>query len=415
MLSCLWLARAMPFPLTAGDRIYTTKLATALAAADVAITFCGLAADVPPAPVRNITWRIIAGQPLSQLRALLSILPLVGARFATRAYRRTVAELAVSRPWDVVVIDQYGMGWVLALRKLFADRPIFVFLTHDHEETVTQRQYRDPTIGLAKRLYLAQNYVKTRRLERATARACDLLTTITEEDAALFARHAPHVPSVVLLPGYDGPRAATRRIDAATPRAAVSFGSYRWSAKQANLKLFMEEAGRRIADAGIALNIVGDMADDFRSQMRVRHPQAIFTGFVADPTPYLDARLAIVAEPIGGGFKLKLLEYVFRRLPILALESCVAGFPEAIRKHMLIYPDLASLGRGVVDAIDDTALLDRLQAGAFHEAEDLFAWSDRGAALRSAIEAAKRRKSIAAPADGSAYRRLDSSTAAAGP
>jgi glycosyltransferase involved in cell wall biosynthesis len=415
MRSCLWLARAMPFPLTAGDRIYTTKLATALAAADVAITFCGLAADVPPEPVRNITWRIIAGQPLSQLRALMSMLPLVGARFATRAYRRAVAELAVSRPWDVVVIDQYGMGWVLALRRLFADRPVFVFLTHDHEETVTQRQYRDPAIGIVKRLYLAQNYLKTRRLERATARGCDLLTTITAEDAALFARQAPRVPSVVLLPGYDGPRMAARRIDAAVPRAAVSFGSYRWSAKQANLKLFMAEAGRRIVDAGIALNIVGDMADDFRAQMRSRHPQAVFTGFVADPAPYLDARLAIVAEPIGGGFKLKLLEYVFRRLPILALESCVAGFPAAIRRHMLIYPDLAALAQGVVAVIDDTAMLDRLQAGAFHEAEHLFAWSDRGTALNSAIDAAKPRQSVAPAAGDVPYPGLGNGTAPAGP
>ena len=41
-----------------------------------------------------------------------------------------------------------------------------------------------------------------------------------------------------------------------------------------------------------------------------------FTGTVPDVTRYMDeARIAIVPERNGGGFKLKVLEYVFNRIP----------------------------------------------------------------------------------------------------
>ena len=386
MQTCLWLARVMPFPQTAGDRIYSVKLAGALAASGVDVTFAALAGDAPPEPVEGIVWHVVPGVPFSQRRALLSTMPLVAARFAIPEYKSELTRLAGSRAWDIVVLDHYSMGWVLSYRRLFGTRaPVFVYVTHDHVETVTYRQCADATIGVAKRAYLTQNYLKTRRFERATAHDCDLLTAITEDDARTFERNDPTIRSLVLSPGYDGPRVAQRVVDASVPRAAVLFGSYRWSAKQANLRLFMDQAGGGLTDAGIDLRIVGDMADDFRAEMQARYPAAIFTGFVRDPAPYLDARVALVAEPIGGGFKMKLLEYIFRRLPILALEACAAGLPDSVRRHMLIYPNLASLGAGVVEVIDNTALLDRLQRGAFDAANDLFEWSRRAEALRDGI------------------------------
>ena len=48
--------------------------------------------------------------------------------------------------------------------------------------------------------------------ERWIARNCDLVTTITQSDAALFAANAPGVAMLPLVPGYDGPRLAERTI-----------------------------------------------------------------------------------------------------------------------------------------------------------------------------------------------------------
>lgn len=387
MTRCLWLARTLPFPWTAGDRIYTAKLAGALGSAGAEVTFAGFAAEVPPQPMPGITWHVVPGQPRGRLPALASPMPLVAARHDVPAYRTALGELARKGPWQAVVVDQYGMGWALRHRHLFAGDPTFVFVTHDHEASVTGMQWRDATASLGKRLYLGQNYLKTRHFERWIARNSHLVTTITEADAALFAADAPAARVLTLVPGYDGTRVAARRIGPETPRAVVLFGSYRWSAKQANLRIFLDKADPILARAGIEIRVVGDMPEDFRRTLEGRYQAARFTGFVEDPAPHLAAaRMAVLAEPIGGGFKMKLLEYIFNRVPVAALSACASGLPPEVQAEMLLEPELEGLLRRVQVVIDQPAQLNAWQERAFAAAAGAFDWADRGRLLLEAIE-----------------------------
>ena len=392
LLRCLWLCRVLPFPLTSGDRIYSARLAGALAAAGADVTFAGLMMDTPPTALPGVEWHAVPDVPRSNFAGLFSLMPLVAARHATPVYRGAVTALARDGVWDVVIIDNYAMGWVLAHRHEFSSCPVFVFLTHNHEVSVSDLQWRDPGASLAVRAYLVQNHLKTRRFERQLARACDVVTTITHTDAALFAAKT-HVPNaIVLSPGHEGPRLESRRIDDRLPRTLLMFGSYRWSAKQASLRSFLDRADAVLATAGIKICIVGDMENDLRRSLEGRYRATEIVGYVDDPTPYLaTARLAVVAEPIGGGFKLKLLEYVFNRIPVAALEACAAGLPDALRRHMLLKRDIDALVAALVDAIDDTAGLDAMQRNAFAAAEHGFDWRERGAALHAAIIEAQHR------------------------
>jgi hypothetical protein len=115
-------------------------------------------------------------------------------------------------------------------------------------------------------------------------------------------------------------------------------------------------------------------------------------GFVQDPTPLFEgARIALVPEAIGGGFKLKFLDYVFRRMPVATLADAAAGLPAALRDQMLQSDALSSLADDVVRQIDRTENLDQLQEHAFQAAGNLFQWRDRGLALASALKGEAKR------------------------
>ena len=386
MLTCLWLSRAIPFPLSTGDRKYSAKLAEAFAATGVAITFVGLVGDSPPPAIDNVAWHAVPGRQRGRIASLLSTMPLVAARHSTARYQVELRRLLRSKAWDVIVIDYCGMAWTLAdVRRLAPAPSALVFVTHNHEESLTRQQWQDTRNGFWQRLYLLQNYLKTRHIEHATCQACDLITAITETDAVLFRQKALETPVVTITPGYDGPRVPHRQITTRTSRTAVMFGSYRWSVKQTNLRLFLECADARMRQAGIEVRIVGDIPDDLRQTLERQYKSTRFTGFVQNPEPHLDARLAIVAEPISGGFKLKLLDYIFRRIPIVALETCVAGLSEPVRRNVLTVPDLAALPSCVEAVIDDVERLNDLQQGAFHAAEQAFDWAERGRALHEAL------------------------------
>jgi len=259
LLNCLWLARSMPYPLTAGDRIYSAKLAAALADAGANVVFSGLSADGSPEPVPGVAWHIVPGGQRSQLSALLSTRPLVTARHATPAYRSHADILLRSHRWDAILIDHYGSGWLRRPVMSAANRPVRVFIAHNHEASVTGSQWRESARSMPGKAYLWQNWLKTTWLEKSVARASDLITAITDTDAEQFARDAPGVRTIQLTPGYDGKRLESRTITAATPRSIILFGSYLWSAKRASLTLFLDQADSVMAQVGITIDVVGDM------------------------------------------------------------------------------------------------------------------------------------------------------------
>ncbi len=218
--------------------------------------------------------------------------------------------------------------------------------------------------------------------------AADLVTAITPDDRARYLARRPDKVVLVLSPGYGGAPAPERRITADLPRRAVLVGSFDWVAKRMNIAEFVAAADPIFTAAGIELQIVGGGDPDFIRRLKRRSSAVTLVGQVERIQPYIDsARLAIVPERTGGGFKLKVLDYVFNRLPIAALAHSVAGMPLRADDSILLYADHRSLALGVRDAIDDLPLLNRLHSAAFAACAGRFDWASRGRDLVGAMVA----------------------------
>ncbi|HKU95439.1 MAG TPA: glycosyltransferase family 4 protein, partial [Vineibacter sp.] len=228
--------------------------------------------------------------------------------------------------------------------------------------------------------------LKVSRLERDLVEAVDMVTAITPEDCRLYRERQPTKPIEVLTPGYQGRRVTGRQITADLPRRAIIVGSYDWIAKRMNLEDFVSVADPLFAERGAELEVIGSAEESFLDRLRKGAVATTFTGTVPDVTGYMDnARIAIVPELNGGGFKLKVLEYVFNGLPIFGLEGSVAGVPLRPDDGIKLFADHAALARGVLDAMDDIDQLNRIQQRAFAACGDKFDWASRGRQLRSAI------------------------------
>ncbi len=107
---------------------------------------------------------------------------------------------------------------------------------------------------------------------------------------------------------------------------------------------------------------------------------------------FAGARLALVSEPHGGGFKLKTLDYVFHRVPMLVQRGSVTGLPLENGAGMLEYTSTEALVDGALEALDDLDTLNRVQNEAYTRCESAFDWATRGARLRDAIADARTRK-----------------------
>ncbi|WP_395019658.1 glycosyltransferase [Dongia sp.] len=401
-MSVLWVCKHIPYPMQAGDRVYSAELAQAVARAGVALDVVGMADGPVPAAhaadPRAPRWHPVAAPERGTLSALMSPLPLAAARFSPPALRAKLQALTRETKPEAVVLDYYGSGWALdSLRALGSKLPI-VYVAHNFEEQVA----RDIAAGFkgspARKLAVKLNAAKIGRLERRMVEACDLLVALTEKDRADILSWCPQKPGLVLPPGFGGYRAAARTIDAGVPRRVVMLGSVRWIAKQINVAEFLAVADGIFRENGIQFDIIGDVDEKFRAEWTPRLKATRFLGFVDDLAAELrNARLGLIIEAVGGGFKLKVLDYLFGRMPIAALEGSFEGLPPAALANIVTEKSARDLVGAVLRLIDDFPALNRMQAACYDAVQNVYDWDGNGRKFADALERLARGEPLGAP------------------
>jgi polysaccharide biosynthesis protein PslH len=389
-----------------GAQVYSANLSQSLAKAGAFVRFMGLgSAAAVPESAAGIDWLAVPGGKRNVAVATLSALPIAAAIDATKTYR-LMLETELREPWDAIVLDGYGTGWALELCVAYCSarpthRPVLVHVSHNNEEMLWRVMGREARASVIKRLALRRNAAKVATLERRIIRAVDLLTTITDEDRSTLGAAIARNKSLSITPGYSGPIVNARRITTATPRRVIVMGSFRWVVKQENLTRFLEIADPIFEKQGIEMDVVGDIPKALLAALKARCRATYFHGFVTNAAPYLErARIGIVPESIGGGFKLKFLDYIFGRVPVATVSQAVAGLPEELRLAMLNSDSLAGLVSAIVSQIDHIDELNRMQERAFALGKAQFDWNVRGERLMRAIETARERATNGFGSDG---------------
>ena len=403
-IRCLWISRCIPFPLDEGSKVYSAKMAQSLAQSGARVRFIGIGnASTVPESTAGLEWLGVPGKRRSKLIAAFSHWPIASAIDATKAYAGLLDQ-QLREHWDVLVLDAYASGWALercvAYRNENAARPVLlVHLSHNHEELLWRSMSREARVSDLKRWVLQRNASKVGALERRVVSNMDLLTTITEQDRGSLGAHAAGVHALTLTPGFDGWVARERRITAATPRRVIILGSFRWIVKQENIDSFLKIADPIFKQHGIELDLVGEIPPALLIALRARCRATRFHGFVVDVAPLLkSARIAIVHESIGGGFKLKLLDYIFARVPIAMVSQAVAGLSDDLQQSMLTNSSQAGLIDQIVSHIDRFDELNQMQERAFSLANAQFQWIARGEQFRQAIlDVREQRAAVQAP------------------
>jgi len=394
-MKCLWLTWIDPWPEHDGQRIYSGRLVDAFAAAGAEVTVLSTAHHASHRRdghvEGNIRWALVPAERYLPWLSVFSSLPHIAHRPATPAMRDRLNLLLARETWDCIIFDGLHSGWALShCLAHYADgqRPRLIYISHNHEQSTRTTVARNYAGNPAKKPIILYDAEKAGQLEHKLVSHSDLVTAITPEDAAKFRAEAPGTPIDVLTPGYAGRKRETRHITDAVPRRAVLVGSFDWIAKQMNLADFLAVAEPVLAAQNIELQVVGGGNQAFLDGLRLKHPSVDIVGRVAETTSYFEgARIAVVPELSGGGFKLKVLDYIFNRTPIAALDGSIAGTPLVSGKSGLFHDSYVSLARGIADTIDNLELLNSLQNRAYEDCRDAFNWRERGERLRSSINA----------------------------
>ena len=338
-----------------GAEVHVLATCTSVSAAD----WCSGAVLVPP-------------RRRSVLAAAIALRPAMTSRFDIPLLRQQLRRL-VEQDWDLVCVHHLSGVWATRILEAAHRRgrvKVWMYCAHNDEVSVRRDGLRYARLPdwPGRAVDLGQVW----QAQRSLLRTPSSITAITPTDAASLGRRSGR-RVVVVPPGSIATRRNAARGTAA-PRAIVIAGSLRWRSKADNLRDLLAACADALELAGIQVLVAGKADPSFQRELQERFPAVRYLGEVASlGTVYSQARLAVIHEPRGGGFKMKVLDYATGGIPIVATAGSLIG-QELEPSSFKLVDKLAALPAAVADLIDNDADLRRLAIAARDEVARRYSW-----------------------------------------
>ena len=384
-----------PYPAHSGDRMVTASLIEQFALeADIELSvFCGNGCPARTALKENIHW--ISGtrkqNKFVDFISLFSNYPRAALRAISKRDAAAISKLAQKENYDALIINLCACAPAIQFLDSADIQSKIIYLSHNAEALIRPKIAKSIPNPLLRFLQTIDAF-KYCKLENKLIRCVDGITAMSELDAEYYKSQAKGRPCAVLKPAYSGERVPSREISPQTPPIAVLVGSFFWGAKQMNLKEILNgyEQFCSGSNCQFKLRIAGQMPDKLLKKLSRAHPDIEFYGSFADLSEVLsDARVALVLERLGGGFKLKILDYVFHRVPILAYPEAMVGSGLEPNINYIAASNIETAMFSLNETINDFPLLNDLQFNSFSLAKKLFNWPDRTMELKKFIQSLK--------------------------
>ncbi|MBI1417886.1 MAG: glycosyltransferase [Limimaricola sp.] len=364
------LSRFMPWPSDTGAFLYSAFIAELVAqmAAETVLIAAEHPRTVAIAP-RGIRVVSAPARKVSAMRYFSSSLPYAALQMFTPELRNCAkAELAEA---DLVVLDHIGSTWALDLA--FADRTSRSRIVHVAHNVESDTRRSAVGAGGLRGAFARFDTTRIERFEHELLHRSDAVVCISDDDCQRFHHLGATASLLVVNPVYPG-NARFVPLTSETPRRIVLIGSFHWRAKQQNLWRFLAARASVPEARDIAVRVVGSIPFALRRRILDKYPEIEVIGPVPRVEDHLNGcRIGVVPEVEGGGFKLKVLDYVYSGLPIFGLQNGLRGLPLRHGKSMRAFDSMDMLWRGIAEWIDDTKSLHALRQaalGAFEAGHD---------------------------------------------
>lgn len=250
----------------------------------------------------------------------LSKYPAMIANRKTPEMISKVKDILKEEKYDAIIVNMFRLSYLIDHIKRFDGTKIFI--SHNVETQLSESTYKYQG-NLLKRFAYYLDYLKTKYYEKRYLSQFDVVTTICDVDKELFKSIIPYKRIEVLPPVIDLSKQGivTDKVE----NKFIICGTFHWEPKYMNLKLLL--AAKNI-DAfekhNMDLMVVGRAFKKDVDYVNSHFPGIMMTGLVDSVLPFYEkARIAIVPELIGGGFKLKIAEAVQYHKPIVAIKGSV--------------------------------------------------------------------------------------------
>jgi len=297
------------------------------------------------------------------------------AKYQRPSFARLVEAAIARRVPDVVHLDGAHTSYYAPLVRRLAPDALRILRCHNAEHVILERLANTEKNPL-KRALLGIQARRLKRYEAAALDNFDLILAITDVDAERFRAMNPRSEErmIVIPAGADIPsELPPLPRKGAGPLRIVHIAAMDWLPNQAGLRWLVNQVLPLLEAAGLDyhLDAVGkNMPDEF---LRMNNPRVTVHGFVQDLRPITSAaHLAVVPLHVGGGMRVKILDYWSMGIPVVATRVGAEGLTDGGAIALADEPgDFAAAIRRLAD---DDAELERLRQTGFSKVAASYGW-----------------------------------------
>ena len=296
----------------------------------------------------------------AMVRSLLTGQPWMMVRDDRRAMRRLVNRLAAEGSFDVVHADQLNMAQYAvrvprALKVLDAHNALWLLY----------RRLAATMSPSPKKWLLERDWRLLKRYEGDLVRSFDAVLAVTEEDKGALLEAAGVERRITVIPIAVDPDEVWPVARRSEADHLLHIGTMYWPPNIDGVWWFLQEAYPLIRRQrpDVVFDVVGSRPPQHLRALSEDGAGVNVTGYVLDPTPYLEqAGVFIVPLRSGGGMRVKILNALAQGLPIVSTTLGAEGIAVADGEHILLADEPTDFATAVLRLVKDPGLAARLGA-----------------------------------------------------
>jgi glycosyltransferase involved in cell wall biosynthesis len=348
---------------------------------------CVVPSDVPVQRTEIVT----SPKPVYSLRRRLrwlaaSDLPLEVVASQSAVIRSHLAGW-VHPPYDLVWVSRASTFELLGRPQLGPTVVDFDDLEDQKIRTRLRTMAAQPAAGpggwirrQAAALQAGRNASRWARLQSSVARSVETVVLCSQEDV-----DTAGLGNAVVVPnGYEAPRHPVGRLAVGQPPVILFQGSMRYGPNTDGARWFVQDIAPLVRRQipGVQIRLVGDPDGVV---MALDHPPEVTVVGVVESMETELARADLVVAPLryASGTRLKILEAMAHRIPVVSTDIGAQGLGLEEGRHLLVADTVEEFAQACVSALTDPALRERL----VDEAQAVFLQNHQWSHARARIRA----------------------------
>jgi glycosyltransferase involved in cell wall biosynthesis len=290
-----------------------------------------------------------------------------------QAMAKNIRQLTNDQAFDIIHLDHLDSA---AYFEACRSNALIYLDEHNYETDLLSSTHAHTSKWLL-RWYLGSQLQKLERFEGETLKSVDGVSVVSRHDAARVGAVAPHTPCEVIPNGVDP--AFFDIVRRPQPYRVVSVSSLDWLPNVEGLAWFLDRVWPIVIAARpqATFQMVG--RNPHRSLLRRGRRGVSIVGSVPDIRDHVtDASAFVVPLLSGSGTRLRVLEAMAMRVPIVSTSIGIEGIECVPGQHVLVSDTAKNFAEQLIAVLDNDILGKRLAQAGREFVERFYCWETIG-------------------------------------